>query len=488
MATEKMTAERKALLVNLDEAIFGTFAEIGAGQEVARHFFQAGGAAGTIAKTMSAYDMTFSDEIYGKSGRYVSSERLHSMLDHEYSLLLQRLSAKRGEKTKFFVFANTVSARNFKGTNECHGWMGVRLQRDPLSPPNDIIMHVRMLDRSNVLQQQAIGIIGVNLIYGAFFCENMLDDFVPSLLDELSPERIEVDMLEMRGPCFAGIDNRMLSLRLVQHELTNAVMFAPCGKVLQPSEVLRKKAVLVERGSFRPITHVNVDMLECAKDSFRQDPLLEDKDFVVLAEITLNNLMSTGTVDSADFLARVDMISSLGLHVLISDYPQFYSLMEYFRRYTKELIGVVMGVNTLLQVFNQKHYEDLEGGILEALGRMFRNEVKVYVYPMGRQAFDAYTNNNGVPFDGGAVLDNELITASNIPVLPQLKSLYTYLYERKAVVGLEGFRKDLHTLLSRDILARIAAGDPSWKEHVPAPAAEVITRRRLMGLPESLTH
>ena len=481
MERKPLTAEQKALQVNLDARMFGTFAEIGAGQEVARHFFQVGGAAGTIAKTMSAYDMTFSDEIYGKAGRYVSYERLVSMLEHEYTLLIQRLSARRGEKTNFFVFADTVAARNFKGTNECHGWLGVRFQREPLAPPNDILLHVRMLDRSNVLQQQALGIIGVNLLHGACFCEDIAKDFVPSLLDDLSAERIEVDMLELHGPIFAGIDIRMMSLQLVQHELTNAVMFAPAAKVLQPSEVLHNRAVLVERGSFRPITNVNLDMLDCAKTAFRRDLVEKSKDPVVLAEITLNNLMSTGTVDISDFLARVDTISALGLNVLISDYPQFYTLMEYFRRYTKEQIGVVVGVNTLLQIFNEKHYVNLEGGILEALGRMFRHDVKAYVYPMARNAFDAYLKNTDGPIDHQAVLDRELINADNLPVQQGLSSLYSYLLNQGSIVPMSGCNKDLLNTLSRDVLSRIASGDTSWQTQVPAPAAEIIKRRGLMG-------
>ncbi len=481
MAEEQLTALRKALQINIDERKFGTFAEIGAGQEVARQFFQAGGAAGTIAKTMSAYDMTFSDEIYGKTGRYVSKERLISMLDHEYALLLQRLSAKRGEKTQFFVFANTVSARNFRGTNECHGWLGVRFQKEPLAPPSDIVIHVRMLDRSNQLQQQALGIIGVNLIHSAFFCENVQEDFVPSLLDDLTADRIEVDMLELHGPNFQNIDNRMMSLKLVQHELTDAVMFAPDCKVLQPSEVLYKKTVLVERGSFRPVTHVNLDMLDCARNAFNKDPLAKDKDSIVLAEITLNNLMSDGALDPSDFLARVDTISSLGLTVLISDYPEFYRLISFFRRYTKEMIGVVMGLNTLLQVFNEKHYENLEGGILESLGRLFRHHVKLYTYPMGCAAYESYLRTIDAPVDHSIKCEGELITAKDAPVLPHLKSLYRYLMEQGCIVPLEGYNKNLLGILSRDLLAKIAAGDAGWEEHVPAPAAAVIKQRHLMG-------
>ncbi|HKB92452.1 MAG TPA: TonB-dependent receptor, partial [Opitutaceae bacterium] len=291
---ELLTANRKALTINLDEPRYGTFAEIGAGQEVARVFFQAGGASGTIAKTMSAYDMTFSDAIYGKAPRYVSQERLEHMLDHEYKLLLERLDQARGERTTFFVFANTVATKSFKGNNDAHGWMGVRFQINPREEPNDIFLHLRMWDKDNLMQQQALGIAGVNLLYGAFYYRDDPKRLIQSLVDNVGADRIEIDMLKFKGPAFKQIDNRLLSLQLVQHGLTNAVMFGPNGDVLQPSEVLYKKAILVERGSFRPVTHVNVDMLNCACAQFVQEPLVKGKDVIVLMEITMNNLLASG--------------------------------------------------------------------------------------------------------------------------------------------------------------------------------------------------
>jgi len=283
-----LTTNRKALTVNLDDLKYGTFAEIGAGQEVARHFFQAGGAAGTIAKTISAYDMTFSDAIYGKSPRYVSRERLGLMLEHEFNLLRERLAGQRGDRTSFFAFADTVAAKSFKGNNECHGWMGIRFQTDPDSEPSQIVLHVRMWDKENILQQQALGIVGVNLIYGAFYFRDDLKKMIRSLSDNVGADRIEVDMLKFSGPAFKSVDNRLMSLHLVEYGLTNAVMFGPGGDVLQPSEVLYKKAILVERGSFRPVTHVNVDMLNCACAQFVQEPLVKGKDTIVLMEITMN--------------------------------------------------------------------------------------------------------------------------------------------------------------------------------------------------------
>jgi hypothetical protein len=387
---ELLTTNRKALTINLDEPIYGTFAEIGAGQEVARMFFQAGGASGTIAKSISAYDMSFSDAIYGKAPRYVSRERLALMLNHEYELLHARLAAQRGDRTTFFVFANTVSARNFKGTNDAHGWLGIRFQAEPNSPPSDIILHVRMWDKENVLQQQALGIIGVNAIYGAFYYRDDPRKFIASLLDNLSPDRIEVDMLKFTGPAFTHVDNRLMALALVQNGLTNAVMFGPDGEVLQPSEVLYKKAILVERGSFRPVTHVNVDMVNCATAQFVQEPNVKGKDVVVLMEITMNNLLSAGELDARDFLHRVDLLGDIGFTVLISNYSEYFRLTSYFRRYTKEMIGVTMGIDNLLEIFNEKYYEHLEGGILESFGRLFRHAVRLYIYPMRQEAYDKY--------------------------------------------------------------------------------------------------
>src|SRR5271169_2736861 len=251
-----LTTHEKALRINLDPARYGTFAEIGAGQEVARWFFQVGAAAGTISKSMSAYDMAVSDAIYGRCKRYVSRERLQGMLDHEHGLNLERLQSTRRDSTAFFAFANTVAARNYQGTNECHGWMGVKYQAHPRDDDSQIIIHVRMLDDENELQQEALGVVGVNLLYAAFFLHHKPQLILESMLDGLSTERIEIDMVEFSGLEFRHVDNRVMSLRLVQLGLSGAAMFGPSGEVLQPTEVLRKRPILVERGSFRPVTKV----------------------------------------------------------------------------------------------------------------------------------------------------------------------------------------------------------------------------------------
>ena len=485
---ELLTTNRKALTINLDEPIYGTFAEIGAGQEVARMFFQVGGASGTIAKSISAYDMSFSDAIYGKTPRYVSQERLALMLDHEYDLLITRLAEQRGERTTFFVFANTVSARNFKGTNEAHGWLGVRFQTAPGGPPSDIILHVHMWDKENVLQQQALGIIGVNAVYGAFYYHADPRKFIASLLDNLTPARIEVDMLQFSGPAFATVDNRLMSLALVQNGLTNAVMFGSGGEVLHPSEVLHKKAILVERGSFRPVTHVNVDMLNCATAQFVQEPGVKGKDVIVLMEITMNNLLAAGELDALDFLSRVDLLADIGFTVLISNYSEYYRLTSYFRRYTKEMIGVAMGINNLLELFNEKYYENLEGGILESFGRLFRNAVRLYIYPMHQEAYDKYLiTGQTTPIHGfvahHAFASSVLITAKNVHITDHLRNLYDHLLENHYIECIVGFDRDSLHIFSRDVLRRIKENDPTWEHMVPSAVVAAIKKRGLFGYP-----
>ncbi len=481
-----LTTNRKALTINLDEPRYGTFAEIGAGQEVARIFFQAGGASGTVAKTISAYDMTFSDAIYGKAPRYVSLERLNLMLEHEYQLLIERLAVSRGDRTTFFVFADTVAARNYKGTNEAHGWMGIRFQTEPGGPPSEIVVHVRMWDKENVLQQDALGIVGTNLLYGAFYYRDDLQRFTQSLLDNLGADRIEVDMLKFSGPAFPHVDNRLMSLYLVQFGLTNAVMFGPKGEVLQPSEVLYKKAILVERGSFRPVTHVNVDMLECATAQFVQEPAVKGKDVVVLMEITMNNLLAAGALDAQDFLARVDLLGDIGLTVLISNYSEYFRLTSYFRRYTKEMIGVAMGIDNLLEVFNEKYYENLEGGILESFGRLFRHAVKLYIYPMRQDAYGHYLNSGEVSAapstaGSGSFAASVLINAKNVQVVDHLRNLYNHLLENHYIECIVGFDPSILHIFSRDVLRRIKEGDASWENMVPPIVATAIKTRRLFG-------
>jgi hypothetical protein len=463
MSEAKLTTHEKALKINLDPRRYGTFAEIGAGQEVARWFFRVGGGAGTIAKSMSAYDMLVSDAIYGPCDRYVSRQRLQSMLDHEHRLNLERLHEKRSHNTTFFAFADTVAARSFKGGNECHGWMGIKFQAHPRDEDSQIIIHVRMLDTENALQQEALGIVGVNLLYGAFFLHHEPEQLIDSLVDNLTTNRIEVDMIEFSGIEFRRVDNRLMSLKLVQVGLSDAALFAANGTVLQPSEVFHRKAVLVERGSFRPVCHVNLDMLESARRRFEIDLGTDGMEVVQLMEITMNNLMATGQIDYQDFLARVDIMAACGMTVLVSNYFQYYRLAAYLSRHTKLKIAITMGIPSVRDLFEEKYYTDLDGGILESLGRLFKNDIKLYIYPLKE------------PGTG------KLIKLDTLEIAPDLRPLYTYLRNKHYLEQLEDFNEEYLSIFSRDILKKIGLGNPAWEAGVPVAVAEVIKKNGLFG-------
>ncbi len=462
--TTTITPHEKAVKINLDKRFYGTFAEIGAGQEVARWFFRVGGAAGTLAKTISAYDMTFSDAIYGKGERYVSKPRLHNMLDYEFKLLIERLGEKRGAQTSFFVFSDTVSARNFLGTNECHGWMGVKFQLQPQAEASEIIIHVNMLDKENLQQQEALGIIGVNLIYGAFYLHSEPDKLIASLLDGLSTLRIEVDMVKFSGPYFSNVDNRLMALQLVEKGLSNAALIGSNGDVLQPSEVLHKKPILIERGSFRPVTYVNLDMLDGARQHFLADAnVKQEEEIVELMEITMSNLLTTGSIDHRDFLARADTINAVGKMVLISNYAEYYKLAAYLQRYTKSRIGIVLGIPNLKELFDEKYYLLLEGGILESFGRLFKNDLKLYVYPF---------LDNGYP---------ELTTVHNMDVPEHVTHLFKHLMQSGYIEQIDKVHTEYLGIFSRSILAKIRTHDHSWEKMVPPEVADRIKAGHFFG-------
>src|SRR5881227_2496106 len=372
---------------------------------------------------MSAYDMTFSDAIYGPTDRYVSRIRLGTMLDHEYNLLIERLDQKLGAQRCFFVFADTVAARSFKQHNEAHGWLGVRFQTEFRGEPSQIIIHLRMLDEANVDQQEVLGVIGVNLIYGAFYHAKP-EELISSLQENLAPGRIEVDMIKFSGPAFSQVDNRLMSLQLVSQGLTDAVMFRADGETVQPAEVFYKKAILVERGSFRPVTYATNDMLDGARRKFLKESGCNESELVVLMEMTLENLLAEGQLNHADFLARVDILGALGRTVLISKFGEFFRLAGYLSRYTNRMIGLVMGVPSLIEIFDEKYYLNLEGGILEALGRMFKHGLKLYVYPM----INEKTGN--------------LITATHAEVASNLRSLFQYLIDNHYIEQITEYRKE----------------------------------------------
>jgi hypothetical protein len=465
----KLSTNQKALKINLDPLFYGTFAEIGAGQEVARWFFKVGAAAGTISKSISAYDMAVSDAIYGRCKRYVSRERLQGMLDYEHSLNLERLQSARRESTAFFVFANTVAARNYQGTNECHGWMGVKFQAHPRDDNSQIIIHVRMLDHENDLQQETLGIVGVNLLYAAFFLHHKPELILESLLDNLTTQRIEIDMIEFSGIEFRHVDNRVMSLKLVQLGLSGAAMFGPTGEVLQPSEVLRKRPILVERGSFRPVTKVNIDMIRSAHERFASEPEVEPGEVVELMEITMKNLLAAGKIDLNDFLARADVLAAAGKTVLISDYFEYYRLAAYLTRYTSQPIAVTMGVASLEDLFKEEYYAELEGGILEAFGKLFTKDLRIYVYPLR----DLTTG--------------ELSTVENVQMPGASHSLYRHLVERGRIKQLDNFDEAVLHIFSRDVLRRIKENDASWETMVPPEIAQVIKDRHFFGYREAET-
>jgi len=455
---------QKALEINLDPHKYGTIAEIGAGQEIARFFFQAGGAAGSLAKTMSAYDMQFSDAIYGEEedGRYVSRSRLEKMLDKEFTLLGERIQDAASRNRCFFAIADTVKAAGYKTQGLCHGWMGIRLQLYPQAPPSDIILHVRLLDKNNRQQQYALGVLGVNLIYGAFFQYRNPCQLLESLVDNLEPGRIEINTIHFQGPYFEDIDNRLMALHLVKAGMTNAVIFSPQGEVSTPSDTLYKKNCLVLRGSFRPITNVNMDMARCGRAQFLSEDDTSEEGTIVLAELTMASLMNEGEIDTQDFLARVDMLGAQGFTVLISNYLRFFRLRSYLNEFTKRKIGIVLGVPNIQDIFNEKYYTDLEGGILEAFGKLFSGNIRLYVYPVLGD-------------------DGELVTLENLRVGNKVRLLLRHLMENGHIVPLQGANEDVLRIQTRDVLKRIRQGARDWKEAVPEVVYETIVKERLFN-------
>jgi hypothetical protein len=462
------STHEKAQKINLDNSFYGTFAEIGAGQEAARWFFRVGGASGTVAKSMSAYDMTFSDAIYGPADRYVSQERLLEMLEHEYYLLRERLALKRGSSTRFFVFANTVVAKGYSTPRDTHAWTGLNLQMRPDGPVNQLVLHYRLLDSESIAQQEAIGIMGVNLIYAGYMYWDNLDLLLKSLKDNIAPERIEIDMFRMSGPDLETHDNRVASLKMVQNGISNAALFSPDGNILQPSDTFYKKSILLERGYFRPVTKVNIDMMEKGRARFLQEPMIEGSRPIEVMEITMRNLLATGSLDPKDFLARVDCIGAMNKYVLISDIGEFYKLQHYLERYTQHMIGIVIGQPLLREIFNEKYYEDLPGGILESFGRLFKNRLRVYVYPSVEET-------SGRP-----------LTAEDMELPSHLHHLHMHLMTNKYIVDLPSPAKPLPYHPSKIISDKIRNGDETWIDFVPPKVVELIKNRGYFGFGSEL--
>jgi hypothetical protein len=459
-----LETEQKALEINLEPSVYGTFAEIGAGQEVARHFFQVGAAAGTIAKTMSAYDKVYSDQIYGAepSGRYVTENRIHRMLDHEYGLMVDRLSHDKPD-TNFFVFADTVAAINYSRTIRGNGWLGLRFQLHPGKGSNDLLLHVRMLDNDNQLQQQAIGILGVNMIYAAYRYQNTPEDLVISLLDGLKG-RVAVDMIVLEGPDFT-VDNRLLSLWLVKHGLTDITMFDPRGRSIHPSEFLYRKSVMVVRGSFRPATLVNEDMLRAAYKQFRDSNELDPTKSFLLTELTLDNLQESAKLNERDFLHRATLLNALGQTVIISNYRRYGDLIEYLSLYKVAPVGIVVGVNELLELISRKYYDNQDGRLLEAFGEIFTRNVKIYVYPAQQEGSE------------------DLMTAQNVPIPEGVKFLYKHLLDSGQIIDIKDYQAEHLHIFSRQVLEMIQAGEDGWEKMVPEQVARLVKKECLFGYP-----
>ena len=463
------STKRKSLRINLNDNIYGTFSEIGAGQETARNFFRAGGASGTIAKAMSAYDKDFSDAIYGieSDRRYVTQSRLKTMLTHETDLIEDRLSRKKHPEKLFFSYANTVATIDFAKKFKGHGWVGLRFQLDPLEDYNEIIMHIRFKENDAKLQQETLGILGVNLIYGGFYMHDSPKDLLKSFYDNLDKDQIEIDMINFSGPRFTYVDNRLMSLQLVKNNMTNAVMFGPDGNNLLPAQQLYKKNILTLRGSFRPVTKVNMDIYQKATELFYAEKKVDPENSRTIFEITLSNLSAEGEINERDFLDRAELLCSLGQFVMISNFSEYYKLVEYFSEFTKERMGLAMGVYNLVQIFDEKYYRKLSGGILEAFGKLFFKDLKIYLYPL----VDEKTG--------------EVINSENLKVHPRMKELYKFFKYNGKVIDIENYDPDILNIFSRKVLKMITDGDEGWEKMLPEGISELIQKHRLFGYSRS---
>ena len=464
----KRSTVNKALRLNLDEKKYGTIAEIGAGQEVARQFFLAGAAAGTVAKTMSAYDMQFSDAIYGtqEGGRYVSKARVRAMLDKEFDLVLTRVGTSRAKTSRYFSYAATVAAKSFNRDNECHAWCGIRLQMYPNAEPSDIIVHVRLREKTAEQQQDTLGILGVNLIYAAYYYFEEPKKLIDSLTDNMNSGSVEIDSIDFHGPYFEDIDNRALNLHLIRSWKTRAIVFQADGQVAVPAELLYKKNVLTIRGSFKPVTKLNVDMIEQGFEAFKKTEGVNADNSIVLAEISLNDAFGKDLmVPEGDLIARVRLLNALGYSVMVSDYTRYFSLREYFRQFTSMQIGIVLGMINIKEIFDEKKYVGVEGGILEGFGKLFPDNTRLFVYPE--------LNENG-----------ELNDVNNIEVEPKLRYLYKHLLENKYFTGINCSDPDLLKIYSRQVLAKLPTGRGDWENSLPEDTAARIIRNGLFGFRE----
>ena len=465
----RLTTEEKALKINLTSDIYGCFAEIGAGQEVAANFFKAGGSSGTIAYTQSAYDMKVSDSMYGETQRYVCEERLLTMLDTEYQTMKYRLPIKYKE-SRFFAFCNTVESLNYHKTNQGQGWVGIRFQLNLEAEPNDVILHIIMHDNSHKAQQEALGILGVNLIHAAYFHHEDINEFLTFLVHRLPRDIMEIDMLRVSGPDFSTIDNRILALNIVKRGITDATMFDLCGSVLQPAAALYKKNILLMRGRFRPVTKVHIDMIEAGKKQYLKENGVEEKDLLVIFELTLKDLTADGKISEKDFVDRAELLGSLGYSVMISNYLKHYKMVDYIATIAKDKrMGVIVGVYNLHTIFDERYYDNLPGGLFEAFGRGFGHNVKMFVYP-------------ALNMDTGEIYD-----LPNLKIPNHLRGLLTYLIENNKMEAIHKYNKQLLNIMSDAVLMKIKTGNPSWENDVPEEVAKAIKFFELFGFHAKIT-
>jgi hypothetical protein len=457
-----LKTEQKALEINLNDRIYGTFAEIGAGQEVARNFFQVGAAAGTIAKTMSAYDKEYSDAIYGSDKRYVCEGRVYKMLDHEYELIEERLKDSR-PNTNFFVFADSISAINYQRTIKGNGWMGVRFQHQPGSKTNDVVIHVKMLDKNNRQQQEAIGILGVNLIYACFYYRDDLEMFIQSLLDGLK-SRVSVDMIRTKGEAFDHFDNRLLSLYLVKCGLSEVAIFDHNKDSLHASEFLYRKELMIVRGHFRPPTKVTQDAFETSFEQFKKEENTDPEKCLLVAEITMENLKRFGPMDIKDFLDRSDMLCALGLTVIISDCSNHQKLINYLSDYKIKRLGILIGVHELREIIINKYENNQDGSLLTAFGELFSRNIKVYAYPALEKEGD------------------KMIFVNNLPVPDGIKFLYQHLIDNDQIVQVTGYNEDYLHIIPGNVFRAISESEEgAWEDSLPAHLVEIIKEKGSFG-------
>ncbi len=467
MEREILSTKRKTLAINLDPSFYGTIAEIGGGQEVARAFFQAGGASGTIAKTISAYDKVFSDYLYsdGDAGRYVCLKRLQQMLRAEFDELTEVLGAGRTIDKRYFVFANTVETLNFRKDNQGHGWLGVRFELTKPGEPNEVVIHVRLNENDGLLQQYTLGTLGVNLIYACFYFSNNPTLFLQSLMDNLSADRVEITMARMSGPDLSYVDNRLLGVQLVKNGMTPAIFFDRHGNVQEPGDMLYKNNALVLRGRFRPITYVGFDILKTSYAHFKKNALFNPQNTLQICEITLNNLMEEGELKERDFLDRVDLLNGMGQNVLISNFKEFYKLVEYFGRFKHKTLRIVMGIPTFVRVLDKSYYANLPGGLLEAVGKMFPARTKFYVYP----ALDRRTG--------------KVMTINDLQLPDDVMHIYLYLKQNDLIVSLSSVKEEWLKINSDEVLDLIQHDNPQWESMVPKYVVKTIKQKKLFGYP-----